>query len=202
MDNPVLSFQEFKSEYSFQQPAEDYFLDELHLGCNETEFEKWLKSQRLFIKRFGQLDVPLNDVHLPVKKWFFFTSHFERVKRTQYLTSTFPEGFFEAIGENGEVACLLPDTYGNEPYRISYYRENGPTYHETFSNRSEALTKLANGRFVAKEGALDELLHTPKWDRGLQVAIWLSEGIHPTKGLKRDKHLPEVQRLFASELSA
>ena len=201
MDTTVLSFREYKADYSLYT-VEDFFLDESRFGCNETEFEKWLKSQRLFIKRFCQQDVSLIDVQLPANKWGFFTSYYVRVSRTNYLVSTFPEGFFEAEDEDGQVACFLPDTYGEQPFRISYYRSNGPTYHEAFSNRLEALTKLANGSFKPKEGALDALISTEQWNRGLMVTLWLYEGISPYDGLQRDKSNPEVQQLFAAELAA
>ncbi len=202
MDTSLVTFRKYKSDYSFALPTENYFqYDELY-GCNESEFEKWLRKQRLFIKRFSQPNVPLEKVRLPINKWGFFIKHYKKETRTNFLVSTFPDGFFEAINDDGLVAAFLPDTYGQAPYRISYYRDNGPVYHEAFNTRTDALVKLARSNFKAEEGVLDNLLNTERWDRGLIVAIWLSEGIHPMEGLKRDKDLPEIQKLFAAELSA
>lgn len=192
-----ISFREYKSDYTFCG-TDDLFTDTSRFGCIETEFEKWLKSQRLFIKRFAEsLNQPLENVRLPVRKWEFFQLHYERSKRTDYLVQTYPDGYFETVSDDGQsVACLLPDTYGKKPLRISFYRKNGPSYHETYSSRTEALTYLANHGYTPKQGALDVLVGTDEWDRGVYVTKWLAEGVHPMDGLKRDQHIPEVARLF------
>lgn len=199
MNNSVLSFREYKSAASLYGLSQDLFFESeaSKFGCIETEFEKWLKSQRLFIKRFADyLDTQLDQICLPERKWGFFQLHYERSKRTEYLTSVYPDGFFETVNDSGTVACFLPDTYGDKPYRVSLYRSNGPTYHDVFSSRTEALTYLAHGGYKPQQGALDALVGTHEWNRGLQVARWLQEGIHPFEGLKRDKHIPEIACLF------
>lgn len=53
MNEDQKSFREFKSEWTLNYEHEDYFLDYVRFGCHETAFEKWLKSQRLFIKRYA-----------------------------------------------------------------------------------------------------------------------------------------------------
>jgi hypothetical protein len=200
MKFPTTTFMAFKAECSLQ-PEGDYFIDMTKYGCNETEFEKWLKSQRLFVKRFGQESVELDNVQLPINKWMFFTEHFERAMRTKFITSNYPKGWFEAKKEDGQVAAFLPEPDDKYKYRISYYRENGPTYHECYNSRTEALTHLANGNFIAEDGVLDALLHTDKWNRGIYVTKWLAEGIHPTQGVERERSNPEIQRLFADVLA-
>lgn len=205
MSHSTLSFRNYKSEWGFIESLHhDFFFETQQFGCHESEFEKWLKNQRLFIKRYAdQLKKSLHDIVLPENKWSFFTSHFERTKRTEYLISKYPKGFFEAKrGEERElqVACFLPDTYGKKPYRISFYRECGPTYHETYSSRIDALEYLARNGFEACEGALDTLVGTDAWDRDIYVTKWKQEGLFPYEGILRDQHIPEVQRLFSEAL--
>lgn len=196
----LISFREYKSDYSFYE-NEDLFLDSKQFGCHETEFEKWLKAQRLFIKRYSlNLVLPLYEMLLPLNKWRFFSDHFEREMQNQFLVSEYPEGFFEAEDEDGQVAAFLPDTYGKMDYRISFYRANGPTYHETYKTRKEALKVLANRKFIAKEGALDALVGTDSWNRGLYICSWIQQGISPMQGLLRDQQKNDVQKLFATEL--
>ncbi|NOI32254.1 hypothetical protein [Vibrio coralliilyticus] len=199
-DTTLICFGEYKSDYSFYE-NEDLFLDSSQYGCHETEFEKWLKTQRLFIKRYSlNLVLPLYEMLLPLKKWRFFSERFEREMQNQFLVSEYPEGFFEAEDEDGQVAAFLPDTYGKMDYRISFYRANGPTYHETYETRQEALKVLANRKFIAKEGALDALVGTSSWNRGIYICSWIQEGISPMEGLLRDRQQSEVQQLFADEL--
>jgi hypothetical protein len=196
-----ISFREYKSEASLYGLTKDLFFESeaSKFGCYEDDFLKWLREQRLFIKRFSEyLNSKLDEICLPERKWGFFQFHYERSKRTEYLINTFPSGFFEAVGKNGEVACFLPDTYGyaDKPFRISLYRSDGPTYHDVFKTRLDALTFLANRGYKPLEGALDRLVGTDAWDRGLQVTKWIAEGLHPVDGLKRDKHIPEIAELF------
>lgn len=198
-----VSFQEYKSQWTLTHEHEDFFLDVEQYGCHETTFERWLKRQRMFIKRYGEnCTIKLCDLELPERTWQFFTRHFERVTRTQYLVDKYPDGFFEAITEDGQVAAFLPDTYGKKPYRLSFYGENGARYHETYDSRSEALTVLAHRKYSAKEGVLDALVGTDSWNRGVYICNWIAEGILPHDGLKRDKHIPEVAQLFAERLQA
>ncbi|GMQ49626.1 hypothetical protein [Vibrio sp. 10N] len=201
MDAPI-NFKTYKSEFSLWGESEDLFIDTELYGCNETEFEKWLNNQRLFIKRYATSTyTQLKDMQMPTKKWSFFQMHYERQTRTNYLVNRYPDGFFEAKGKDeDEVACFLPDTYGKKKYRISFYRKNGPVNHETYSHRLDALSHLANRGFTACEGALDALVGTNEWNRGLYITKWLAEGIHPMDGLKRESHKPEVQMLFADAL--
>jgi hypothetical protein len=196
-----MSFREYKSECSLNLLHEDLFLDTeaSKYGCYEDDFLEWLREQRLFIKRFATANAEtLNDVRMPERKWGFFSLMYERSKRTAFLINTYPDGFFECIkdGDTDDVACFLPDTYGEKPYRISLYKSNGPTYHDVFNSREEALTYLAQKGYKPCENALERLVGTDRWDRGLQVTRWIQEGIHPTEGLERDKHIPAIARLF------
>ncbi|EGR0468607.1 hypothetical protein FG064_16545 [Vibrio cholerae] len=197
-----LSFREFKSIWSLQADNEDYFLDSTHYGCHENEFYHWLKKQRMMVKRYSiNQSSSLMDFQLPENKWFFFIDVFNRQMKTTFLVKQYPDGFFEAINNEGEVAAFLPDTYGKEPYRLSYYKSNGPIHHQTYATRLEALEHLANRMFVAKEGVLDSLIGTDQWNRGLYVCKWLSEGIHPMDGARNEQENPEVKRLFKHELA-
>ncbi len=200
-----LSFRNYKSEWGFiADNSLDYFFETQLFGCHETEFEKWLKRQRLFVKRYSeQLKKSLNDIVLPENKWGFFTSRFERAKRTEYLISKYPDGYFETQkgeGKELQVACFLPDTYGQKPYRISFYRKCGPVYHESYDSRLEALEHLARSGYEHAEGILDSLVGTVEWDRDIYVTKWKQENLFPWEGIKRDQHIPEVQHLFADAL--
>ncbi|BBM67883.1 hypothetical protein VA249_45290 (plasmid) [Vibrio alfacsensis] len=200
MIEQFISFRDYKSAWTLC-PEDDLFIDTEQYGCHEDEFEKWLKSQRLFIKRFAEnCSLQLSDMVLPEKKWGFFTERFEREMHTHYLVNLYPDGFFEAVNDSGEVACFLPEPSSKYEFRISYYRDNGPTYHECYNSRFEALSHMAHYKFKPEDGALDRLVHTDKWNRGLQVAMWLYEGINPHVGLQRDRHIPEIQHLFSVDL--
>jgi hypothetical protein len=193
----TINFYQFKAEYSLST-EESLFIDNIY-GCNEDDFEIWLNKQRIF-KRYNPNYTALYDANLPENKWSFFQMHYERQRRTSYLVNAYPNGFFETQKSKDEVACFLPDTYGKKKYRISFYRKNGPTHHETYTHRLDALSHLAHCGFVACEGALDALVGTDEWNRGLYITQWIAEGIHPMDGLKRECHKAEVQRLFADAL--
>lgn len=198
----TLSFREFKSIWTLQADNEDYFFDTARYGCHEDVFYHWLKKQRLMIKRYSiQQSNSLMDFQLPENKWFFFIDHFNRQMETKFLVTRYPDGFFEAINDEGGVAAFLPETYGKEPYRLSFYKSNGPIHHMTYSTRLDALKHLARQGYVAKEGVLDKLVGTDEWNRGLYVCTWLSKGIHPTDGVQMEKENPEVKRLFKLELA-
>ena len=194
----LLTFRRFKAKYSLHLEHEDHFKDSpVVFKCSEPSFHRWLLQQRMIVTRFSdQLSKRLNDFELPLNKWDFFLEHYEREQETIYLINTFPDGYFEAVADDGQVACFLPDTYGKKPYRLSFYRSNGPTYHETYTTREEALSYLARRGYKPLEGALDMLVGTDTWNRGLQVCQWIAEGISPQEGLLRDKHKSEVSRLF------
>lgn len=204
----TISFLEYKSLYSFSEAHEDYFHETTgeKFGCTEDKFWKWLRTQRLFIKRYAGDAVTFHEVQMPEKKWSFFLFHYERSTRTHFLVNSYPSGYFECIekGDDSHVACFLPEPSGDadKPYRLSFYRPSGPTYHEVYRTRTEALTYLANHGYKPCIGALDALVGTVEWDRGLVVTRWLSEGIHPTEGLKRDSGIAEVAQLFQSELKS
>lgn len=168
-------------------------------GFSEDKFEQWVNKQRSF-SRWHTHYTPLKEMCLPERRWGFFQEAFERDCRRQFLVSCFPAGWFEAKKEDGEVAALLPEPSGKKPYRLSFYRDNGPTYHEVYSDREEALSHLAARGFTHCEGAIDALVGTEKWNRGLWVTKWIAEGIHPMEGAKRDAHLDDVQHLFADVL--
>lgn len=204
-NNKIVGLFEYKAYASLHGNSQDLFYETENeiFGCNEESFYEWLLEQRMFQSEYKNNKVhSLSDVMMPNRMWGFFVKHFTRFKRTKYLVEQFPSGYFEAVCsvDENKVAALLPDTYGKKPYRISFYTDRGPTYHETFSTRIEALIHLANQGYVAKEGALDSLVGTEAWDRGLQITRWLSEGLHPMDGLKRDKKSKEIAKLFSQEI--
>lgn len=202
MSYPTLSFRQYKSEYSLYGLSEDYFVDTKDFGCSESEFEKWLKLQRMFIKRYTEQTLKsLEKICLPEKKWGFFISNFERFKKVSYLVNQYPNGYIETVGDDGQVACFLPEPSSRARFRLSFYRDHGPTYHELYATRMEALEWLARRGFKYQEGALEALVGTEVWDRGEIVRGWLEKGIHPMDGLKQDQHMPDVQRLFAEDIA-
>ncbi|EGR4213927.1 hypothetical protein NTH44_003349 [Vibrio metoecus] len=203
MSNRIVTFHEYKQTWTLQDSHEDYFLDSASQGCNETSFGAWLTEQKSILSSYPNPNsLTLDSISLPEGKWHFYIDMFERDFLSTYLCNKYPEGYFEAVREDGEVAALLPDTYGKGkyPFRISYYRENGPINHDVFNSRLDAIKVLASRKFIAKEGALDNLVGTVPWNRGLYVCQWISEDIHPNEGIIRDQHLPEVQQLFADNL--
>lgn len=167
-------------------------------GCNEVEFCKWLYEQRLFKRFYPDSNPELELTSLPAKKWLFFKKHYTLQVRNHHIWSTYPNGFFEAINEDNKVACLLPEPSGKYPYRVSLYDESGPIYHECFNSRDEALTFMAKGDYNHKENALDSLVGTPKWNRGIYLLKWKGEGIMPMLGYDRDKDkYDDIKQLFS-----
>lgn len=202
MSHPIQTFREYKSECSLYGASEDFFLDNRQFGCFEGEFEKWLKHQRLFVKRYPEQSTKaLFDMCLPANKWGFYVSIFERSAKVNHLVSLYPNGFFETVRDDGQVACFLPEPSNRAKFRLSFYRENGPTYHEVYTTRTDALEHLARRGFKASEGALDKLVGTVLWDRGVLITQWLADGIYPMDAIKQSVHIPEIQRLFANDIA-
>lgn len=200
----LVEFATYKTETSLYGLEEDLFIDN-SFGCHEVSFEKWLNKQRMFIKRFNTTGayMELSDMTLPMNKWGFFTFHYERSMRTEYLKKSFPSGYFESMSKDGEIATFLPEPSGKYKYRISYYRKY-PTWHECFNSREEALTKLANGGYAVVEGELDKRTDTLDWAKGLWTGKWINdvnaERISIQEAFDRDWHIPEVQELFPNKL--
>ncbi|GLQ71075.1 hypothetical protein [Vibrio penaeicida] len=167
-------------------------------GLSNESFTQWLNQQRMY-KRFHNSFTHVEDASLPERKWGFFVTTFKRIQKKSFLSSQFPNGFFEAVNDQGQVACLLPEPDKNreEKFRISLYDERGPRYHEVFHTRTEALHSIA-GKYHYEPGALDALVGTEDWDRGLCTLGWISDGLTPLEGYQRDKSNPEVNRLFFS----
>ena len=204
-EKALMGLAQFKSECSLICEDEDlFYYASQHYGCSENAFEKWLNKERIFIKRYAiKAYVDLYTIRLTEDTWRFYTERYERESKTQHLVAQYPEGYFEAVGKDGIVACFLPDTYGEKPYRLAFYRDVGPTYHETYRSREEALDHLAKRGFVAQAGALERLStqNSDKWNQGLWITKWISEHLTPYQGLQRDSHIPEVQQLFATALT-
>lgn len=195
----LIDFNLFKQDFGLIAEGEDFFHYNSH-GATESDFVEWLNKQRMFA-RFNVGYTALYNALLPVKKWSFFIKMYELQVKKLSLRKQYPDGWFEAVSEH-DVACFLPDTYGAKPFRVSVYGENGPRFHEVFDSREDALDYLSRGEYKVQDGALERIVGTDKWDRGLYVARWLSEGIHPNDGLKSNyQNSPEIQKLFAVEIA-
>jgi hypothetical protein len=197
----VVTYVNFKFETYFCDSEDDLFNDQSESVwlCSESDFEKWLKSQRLMIKRYAsELEKPINEICLPENMWMFFKKHYCIQKKTSFLMSNFPaSGFFEAINdEKGKVACLLPEPSSAARYRVSLYRDTGPIRHIPFNDRDEAVSYIAKQGYKLQDGALDALVGTDDWNRGVYICKWISEGIFPIDGIEQNKDNPEIQRLF------
>lgn len=174
----------------------EYESDEYKLS--ETEFEKWANEQSIF-KKHHKHWTKLHNMDLPERTWGFLIKHYSLRKKNAYLIKQYPAtGYFEAVDSNGKVACLLPDTYNDKPFRVSFYKHNGPISHESFETRKEALQCLVSGKFKHREGALDNLINSNKqsWNRGLFILKWISLQLTVSEGFKADKHNDEVRLLF------
>lgn len=195
------TFQTFKEETTFT-PESDYFDLEKFYGACESGFVKWLKTYHQFVRRFSaeQGDKSLYEMVLPINKWFRYAELYEAHCVEQYILTTFPEsGYFECSNDEKTVAAFLPEPTDEAKYRIAYYLDNGPQTHHCFNSRQEALKELASSCFKVDEGAVDRISDTLKWNRGLTVLAWHEEGLMPSEGYNRDKHLPHIKREFASE---
>lgn len=195
-----MNFFDYKSKWTLNHPNEDFFLYELH-SCGEDDFVKWLRAdQELICKHPEILSLQLNNVEIDENIWHELTDAFNKQQSKNLLKNVYPDGYFESINDKGGVAALLPDTYGKAKLRVSYYKENGPIYHEVYQNRYEALEVLYRQKYKPVEGALDSLVGTNAWNRGLYVCQWLSRGLHPIEGLKQNLTSKEVQLLFEDDI--
>ncbi len=165
-------------------------------GMTNESFTKWINQKRMF-QRFNKSYTHIESAVLPERKWSFLAMHFEIHMKSLYFIKQFPDGFFEAINDAGQVACFLPEPDTNRPqkFRISLYDERGPIYHDVFDTREDALSFIA-GKYHYKPGALDRLVGTEEWDRGVLTLGWISDGLTPLEGYRRDFDNPDVQKLF------
>lgn len=189
-----ISWTDFKSRFTLEF-NEDYFTGVAHYGCTEYRFAQWLEEDSFLKNRFSS-PIILSQLAFSEKRWRRLEQLFVQFCRNMVLIKKYPQGYFEAINDNGYVACLLPDTYGTAAYRISLYTENGPISHHEFNTRDDALDYLVRQNYSPKEGALDSMVGTDKWNCGLWICKWIFDQLAPWEGLERDGHLPEVKRLF------
>lgn len=193
-----IKFTDYKQE-SCLEPKKDYFYYHQQYGASEAGFFEWLSANRLFRKRFCEDKLPFDSdlIQIGASAWYRYTTRYENFCLSSFIVEEYPPGYFECKSENGRVATFLPEPSNEGEYRISYYTAGGPLSHSVFNDRTEALTELASGRYKHSEGALEAISGTLRWDRGVTVAGWLSEGLHPDDGFKRDRNLSHVQREFA-----
>ncbi len=193
-----INLQTYKDETTFY-PDRDLFHDSVLDGVTEQGFEQWLKSYSPFLRRYGATEghKSLDDINLPVNKWYRYAEKYEAHSLEEHIKSDYPEGFFECRNHNNEIAAFLPEPTDEAEFRIAYYRDSGPVSHHCFDSRDEALKELANRGFKHEEGAVDNLPGNLEFDRGVTIGLWANEGIWPTIGFERDKHLPHIKREFA-----
>lgn len=165
---------------------------------SESEFMCWCENEVIFKSRSKGL--PFNEVAVTKKHWERLLKKYNNSLEVEFLKAQYPDGFFEAKNDEGTVATLLPDTYGDKQFRVSTYRSNGPTGHKTFQYHHEAIQHLAENRFHVAHGALDELIGTNEWNRGLWVCKWANECGSSFEGLKRDLLNSEVQKIFSEDI--
>ncbi|MCG3884876.1 hypothetical protein I3271_09260 [Photobacterium leiognathi] len=85
------------------------------------------------------------------------------------------------------LVVILPEPYPSQRdkgnmFRLGYYNETGSSYHENYRIFKEAVYKaLISGYNVLEVGALDKLVDTRLWNRGIVVSkaaqkgVWLNE---------------------------
>lgn len=199
--NARIDFNQFKSEFTLN-PNEDYYAEHIdrQMGLSEQGFLIWLKGKKATMERL--LAKANNVFAMKPKEWEFYLYHYERAVIEDYIVSKqYPDKvFFEASDSKGNVCCFLPDTYGDKPYRLSFYDKNGPRNHREFSTRKKAYIEMARKGYQLDHGALDRIVGTRSWNRGLQLLKWASQGIHPTSGLeiaeREGQH--EILELFSN----
>lgn len=197
--NETINFKTFKAEFTLS-PNEDYYVDHIdkQMGLSEHGFHSWLKGKEITMERI--LAKANGVLAMKPEKWEFFLTQYERSVTEDYIISKQypPTGFFETSDQSGNVCCFLPDTYGDKPFRLSFYDNHGPRNHEVFSTRKEAYRHMARKGYHLDHGALDQLVGTKSWNRGLQLLEWISMGVHPTHGLERAKseNQQEILALF------
>ncbi|CAH1592384.1 conserved hypothetical protein [Vibrio jasicida] len=196
--NKPITLQTYKNETTFY-PEKDLFNDSLLDGVSEQSFESWLKCFPAFQRRFGTTEGKrnLSEMTLPCNKWYRYAEMFEAHCLAETIKSKYPEGFFECRNQNGEIAAFLPEPSDKANFRIALYSLNGPITHHTYNSREEALEELAKSGFKHEEGAVDSLPGILSFDRGVTIGLWADEGIWPSVGFERDKHLPHIKREFA-----
>lgn len=194
-----MNFVDFKQESCLQ--VEDCWFEVFgydHMGATENDFFDWVGSQAR-IRRKYEYPRDSGELDLPSSEWQFMLEQYTRQARAKYLVAKFPDGFFEAMQPDDptDVVCFLPEPGPRgRPYRLSYYRANGPIHHAVYRSREEALEKIARQGYVATEGALDALEGTDDWYRGLFIARWAQLSNDPRSELEKHKSDPEVRRLF------
>ncbi|MDF9399153.1 hypothetical protein [Vibrio sp. 1180_3] len=204
IDNRVVTFSDFKESQSLE-PEKDYFFYEGIVNCNEKNFKQWLKRRPLFA--IHNVNVGnFTEAKLTTKHWERLAISYKRHQAESELVSQYPDGYFEALNQDGQVACFLPEPClkmknNGYKFRLSFFDKDGPRYHECFKTKDEALLQLAKKQYVyTGESILDGLTQCDDWDRGMWMTKWISENITPMDGLSRDKGIPEVSYLFSAWL--
>jgi hypothetical protein len=204
MPNEMITFAEYKQ-------TDSGLCIELEVpNGSESDFSQWLTSQKRFFDRRGinSDDVSLSSTQLKWKHWDFLLIQYERMKQCEAYASDYPEGFFEAVNvdNNQDLVCFLPEPSHRMiakgyPYRLAYYDQHGPRYHECYQTREEALIHIGRAGYKATSGQLEKLSITDDWKRGFWIQKWRDESIYPLDGIRQNRHVPEVFALFAKEIS-
>jgi len=165
------TFAEYKEEYTLE-PDRDLFCYE-ELDMNEKDFLKFVETHsRLYARKFEGLKVELWT--FTAKRWDVIEDLYKRYIMKQSINTLYPsDGWFEGVSESSKfVFALLPETYNiDKPFRVSWYNGGGPINHESFSTRDEALKFMAENKVTVKEGALDEIVGTERWDSFLPTIM-------------------------------
>lgn len=178
----------------------EYSLEYNQFSLSESDFILWLFNLDLFLRRYPEYNTSctaLETMLISHNHWLRYYKAYIAAREMSWLMTIYPEGFFESVNKNGKVACFLPEQSGKYLYRVALFDQSGPIYHECFNSRNDALLYLAKNHFTYQVGALDNLVGTTEWNKGLHILRWIQEGITPLLGYQRDiNQQPELQHLF------
>lgn len=195
----TISFNSYK-ESELLDPAQDPFEQDAHKGCSEDDFNIWLQIEAWtetmeFNSHIGEV------IRLPLHVWEHLSQRYIHEKTLAFVNRQYPKDTFFEAKLDDQVACLLPNTENTDYlYKVAFYNASGPINHALFKHRHKAVDYIARQGFRFHPGALDDLVGTERWNRGIWINKWIQEGIDCVKGLYRDQHIPEVAHLFKRDL--
>lgn len=86
---------------------------------------------------------------------------------------------------NRGVAVLPTVNDYEKPWKLAYFDENGPIYHQTFESRDDAvICALKDGYTEVCEDLMDTLSNKLEWKKGSHITEMLRLGMDPFKELK------------------
>ncbi|NRB78368.1 MAG: hypothetical protein HRU38_06830 [Saccharospirillaceae bacterium] len=124
-----------------------------------------------------------------------------KVKFIHILKKETSADWLELIVPNDDrkpVAVILPEPNTKAGLiRLSFYTKNGPINHAIYPSKLAAIeAALKSGYIKVKEGALDSIVGTNDWHRGLYICQWAEEQVYPYDAIMAAEVGSEVYDLW------